>query len=173
MIIAHRDLDAFERSLEKGCALHGRVIRRKAGGYEVSINGSKAFLPNACVLKSEDAPLPRKYLGWFVVQTLASPDDLLNGRLTVVKEVSKSSECVPALPPEAELAPASPTEVSEASSPARTDWRKGWTTAISPLLSTPSHLTASDPSISDTREPTGPPEYALKRIRYFGSHGSE
>ena len=35
MIIAHRDLKAFERSLEKGCALHGRVIRRKAGGYEV------------------------------------------------------------------------------------------------------------------------------------------
>lgn len=107
MIIAHRDLNAFERSLEQGCALHGRVIRRKAGGYEVLINGSKAFLPNACVLKSEDAPLPRKYLGWFVVQTLASPDDLLNGRLTVVKEVSKSSECVPAMPPEAELAPAS------------------------------------------------------------------
>lgn len=97
MIIAHRDLNAFERSLEQGCALHGRVIRRKAGGYEVLINGSKAFLPNACVLKSEDAPLPRKYLGWFVVQTLASPDDLLNGRLTVVKEVSKSSECVPAM----------------------------------------------------------------------------
>ena len=75
MIIAHRDLNAFERSLEQGCALHGRVIRRKAGGYEVLINGSKAFLPNACVLKSEDAPLPRKYLGWFVVQTLASPDE--------------------------------------------------------------------------------------------------
>ena len=147
MIIAHRDLNAFERSLEQGCALHGRVIRRKAGGYEVLINGSKAFLPNACVLKSEDAPLPRKYLGWFVVQTLASPDDLLNGRLKVVKEVSKSSECVPAMPPEAELAPASPTEVSEASSPARTDWRKGWATAISPLLSTPSHSTAPNPSI--------------------------
>lgn len=48
MIIAHRDLNAFERSLEQGCALHGRVIRRKAGGYEVLINGSKAFLPNAC-----------------------------------------------------------------------------------------------------------------------------
>ena len=30
MIIAHRDLNAFERSLEQGCALHGRVIRRKA-----------------------------------------------------------------------------------------------------------------------------------------------
>ena len=43
MIIAHRDLNAFERSLEQGCALHGRVIRRKAGGYEVLINGSKAY----------------------------------------------------------------------------------------------------------------------------------
>lgn len=43
MIIAHRDLNAFERSLEQGCALHGRVIRRKAGGYEVLINGSKSL----------------------------------------------------------------------------------------------------------------------------------
>lgn len=60
MIIAHRDLNAFERSLEQGCALHGRVIRRKAGGYEVLINGSKAFLPNACVLKSSAADLCMK-----------------------------------------------------------------------------------------------------------------
>ena len=27
MIIAHRDLNAFERSLEQGCALHGRRLR--------------------------------------------------------------------------------------------------------------------------------------------------